>query len=55
MIRDTFFSQTRFMNLCRKEMIRELEVKSAPCRVDVWCHGGDNDMEWIFELSGQSG
>ena len=42
MIRDTFFSQTRFVNLCRKEMVENW--KSNLLRVAVWCYGGDNVM-----------
>lgn len=52
MIRDTFFSQTRFVNLCRKEMVENWKSNLLRVAVDVWCYGGDNVMERIFKLPG---
>ena len=38
----------RFINLCRKEMVGELEIECASYGVDVWSDGSGNGLERIF-------
>ena len=49
MIKDTFFSLPRFMNLCRKEMVENW--KSNVLRM-VLMYGviSGNGLEWIFSI-----
>ena len=64
MIRDTFFSQTRFMNLCRKEMIENWKsnllrvalMYGAMAVIMIWNGylsyraSQDSDITWSFNL-----
>lgn len=50
MIRDTFFSAPRFVNLCRKEMVESWKRKFAPLRNDVRYNGNCFRMERIFSV-----
>lgn len=65
MIRDTFFSQTRFVNLCRKEMVENWKsnllrvalMYGAMAVIMLWSGylsyravGQDTDSTWEFNL-----